>query len=282
MTFMSSTRSSKAETSEQHNTISKTRIKKRRTTVGSHSSPAPTRMRLRFFVAFPAICFLALIGSLEAHPLPDVPVRTTFGEDGLCTVKVEVDPRCFEADPENEGYLLKIQMEKLLIDADREALKARALNFVGQGIEFFFEPQGSFKPEFKWEFTTLGGAPLVNIDDPVMITGTWSTPIPAGLEGYAIRATKAMKFSVIFANTLRGQPVERTAVLFPGEKSFVLEMDGRTSSAATAPPEVTEQTLTTQNAAATPPSALSRYWRTAGVLVVALFCLWLAKRSQKV
>ena len=243
-------------------------------------------MRLPFPAACLAIFFLVLMGRVTAHPLPDVPVRTTFGEDGLCTIRVEVDPRCFEADPENEGYLLKIQMEKLLIDADREALKARALNFVGQGIEFFFEPQGQIKPEFKWEFTTLGGAPLVNIDDPVMITGTWSTAIPQGLEGYYLRATKAMKFSVIFANILRGQPVERTAVLFPGEKSFVLEMDGRTSSASTAPPEITEQTLTAENQAAAPAAAplataSSQYWRTAGILAVALFCLWLAKRSQK-
>ncbi len=246
-------------------------------------------MRPRTFAAFPFLLLsIILAGNLSAHPLPDVPVRTTFSADGICTIKAEVDPRCFEKDPEIEGYLLKIQLEKLLIDADRDALKARARTFMGQGIEFFFEPQGQFQPTFEWEFTTLGGGPLVNIDDPVMITGTWKGPTPADLQGYCLRATKAMKFSVIFSNTLHGQPVERTAVLFPGEKSFVLDMDGRNASASAAPPEVTEETIAGQGGAAgtaqqdssaSPSPVMARYWKSAGILAIALACLWFAKRA---
>ena len=67
------------------------------------------------------------------------------------------------------------------------------------------------------------------------MTGTWQTTVPAGLQGYRIRATPEGKVSVLFLNHLRGEAVERTAVLFPGETSFLLDLVGLSASTPTGP-----------------------------------------------
>jgi hypothetical protein len=209
--------------------------------------------------------------TLVAHPIPEIPVRGSFDADGTCTIRVEVDPRCFEAQWDTVIYLLNIQMTKLMSPEEREALKAQTQAYVDAGVEFFFEPQGPVKPDFTWEFTTLGGGPLVNIDDPVMVTGTWRTKAPEGLKGYSIRATDKMTFSVVYSNVLHGKPVERTAVLFPGEKSYSLQMDGSNATAAAAPPEITED----QERKA--PQGGSTWLKGGALLAAALVMLWLAR-----
>lgn len=220
---------------------------------------------------FPLFFLLSLCTALPAHPIPDIPVRGSFDEGGACTIRVEVDPRCFEADAEAEGYLLHIQMMKLMTPAEHEALKEKVRAFVRSGLEFFFEPQGRVEPEFSWEFTTLGGGPLVKADDPVMVTGTWRTTMPQGMQGYRIRAAEAVKFAVVFENTLRGRPVERTAVLFPGESSFTLDMSGKNAAASSAPPALTVAP------AADAPQARPRWPATLLLLAVAVGVLWLAR-----
>jgi hypothetical protein len=42
-----------------------------------------------------------------AHAVPDIPVRTYFAQDGTFKIMVEVDPRCFSADPNTAASLLK-------------------------------------------------------------------------------------------------------------------------------------------------------------------------------
>jgi hypothetical protein len=229
---------------------------------------------MRLSSASLVLFFFSFSLRLMAHPIPEIPVRGTFDSDGTCTIRVEVDPRCFEADWESVIYLLHIQMTKLMSAADCEELKAQARALVDADVEFFFEPTGAVKPEFTWEFTTLGGGPLVKIDDPVMVTGTWRTTLPEDATGYSVRATPANKYAVVFENTLHGKPVERTAVLFPGEKSFTLQMDGKNASAASAPPAITDEETAT-------PKAGGTSWMIATTLLVAaLAVLWLARRSR--
>ena len=42
---------------------------------------------------------LALAAIAFAHPIPDIPVRAFFQADGSALFQVEIDTRCFEADP---------------------------------------------------------------------------------------------------------------------------------------------------------------------------------------
>lgn len=239
---------------------------------------------MRLPSALPALLLLALFRAVVAHPVPDIPVRTTFDADGTCTIRVEMDPRCFEADWEMEAYLLHIQMNKLMIEADKEALKAKSRQFIGNGIEFFFEqPELKITPDFTWAFTTLGGGPLVNIDDPVVLTGTWTTRVPEGTQGYSIRATKAVKFAVNFENTLRGHVDERVAVLFPGEKSFVFDLSGKNRVLPAAAPETSSSTTPLPAPSDTPlpsPSRMPSWLKASAALAVALTILWLFRRLR--
>ena len=185
-------------------------------------------------------CFwlVSLALQLEAHPIPDIPVRSTFAADGACVIQVEVDPRCFEADPEKAPYLLQEQFAKN-DEAQKTALVRKAEAFANTMLDFFLEPMGRIKPAFSFEFTTNDNVPLTKAGDPVVITGTWRTHLPAGATAYRIKSMEACKLAVVFLNTLGGAPVERVAVLFPGETSYALDLAGKNAALSSAPPEIT-------------------------------------------
>jgi hypothetical protein len=186
---------------------------------------------LRFILG---LWVLSLCSVALAHPIPDVPVRSTFPGDGTCSIQVEVDPRCFDLDPEIAPYLLHSAL-KAMPEAERAALLAQAAEFLKEKtVDFHFEPSGAFTPEFKFEFTTLNAQPLTKDEDPVVMTGNWSGPVPTGAQGYRIFAKPEGKLSVLFLNNLRGKEVSRMMVLFPKEKSFLLDLVGNSHEV---PPE---------------------------------------------
>lgn len=175
---------------------------------------------------------------LEAHPIPDIPVRSAFAADGSCVIRVEVDPRCFEGDPEKAPYLLQEQFA-MMDEAQKAALLEKARGLAGTMLDFSFEPGGRVKPTFDFEFTTHDNAPLAKAGDPVVMTGTWRTHTPAGATAYRIKSMEACRLAVVFLNTLGDRQVERVAVLFPGETSYALDLAGRNAAATSAPPEMT-------------------------------------------
>jgi len=191
----------------------------------------------RFFNwSFPglALLFLCCAVDLSAHAVPDIPVQAFFEADGTCLIRVEVDPRCFATDPEKEPFLQNWVLERMT-PAEKETLVAKARELVARSVELRFEPIGKVQPELAFRFTSHGDKPLQATADPVMVTGEWRTKIPAGLEGYRIKALPGEKLSVVMVNHLRGKPVERIHVLFPGETSYLLDLTGLTASVPTAP-----------------------------------------------
>ncbi len=168
---------------------------------------------------------LLLAGTASGHPVPDIPVRGYFEEGGGATIRVEVDPRCFAEDPEKEPYLLKWVVDEFS-DEEGGALLDQARKLVRDSIMFELAPQGRVIPEFQFRFTSHDAKPLEKDGDPVVLTGEWRTTLPEGTTGWRIEAVESMEFAVPFINHLGGKPVERVAVLFPGEKSFVLDLRG--------------------------------------------------------
>ena len=168
-----------------------------------------------------ALALAGLASAVFAHPIPDIPVQATFEADGTGTIRVEVDLRFFDDEPATAPYF----KNEFLSDkppAWRTERIAKAQAFVAANIEFFLDPTGRASPEWQWDFTGQKNAPLTQTEDPVMLTGTWRTATAA--KGYRLRSTPENKWSVLFLNTLRGKEVERTQVLFPGEKSFTLDL----------------------------------------------------------
>lgn len=172
--------------------------------------------------AFLASLFLLLIAA-GAHPIPDIPVRGSFSTGGAATIAVEVDPRCFEADPATAPSLLNWVYESFP-EAEREALRKKADVLVRKSVEIYFEPLGKVQPEFVFEFTGQGQKALGKTDDIVVLTGKWKTTIPAGITGWKIRATPETTLAVVFQNIVNEQTHSRLAVLFPGETSFTLDL----------------------------------------------------------
>ncbi len=178
-----------------------------------HHSPFTTLLLSALLLASPAL----------AHPEPDIPVKSLFNKDGSAAISLELDPRCFAAEPITEPYTTKAQLDKMT-DAQKKELLDKTTDLIKRSIDFLFEPGGKVEPEFALSFTGIAGAELKAPDDPVMIGGHWKTKIPAASTGYKLTATKEAKFAIIFRNYLEGVENPRFSVLFPGEISFVFDI----------------------------------------------------------
>ena len=180
---------------------------------------------------------LALTANAWSHPVPDLPVRSHFDPGGGAEIRVEVDPRCFEADPEKVDYYQKEKIEGLSSD-EIKTMKERADVFVTERLRFLFDPVGEVKAAFVWEFKKLGdGVVPFETDDKALLkgnemvlVGSWKATVVEGMTGYRIEALAmtpekmGAPLNVQFLNFIGGKQVERYAVLFPGETSFTLDL----------------------------------------------------------
>lgn len=209
------------------------------------------------------LSLLLATGSALAHPVPDVPVRSHFNADGHSEIRVEVDPRSFEINPEEHDYLTKTATDTISSE-ELTALGVKADAFVAARLKFHFEPLGEVKPEFTWSFQKLGdkGA-LVNPDDSSVLVGSWKTTLPKGLSGYRVESLKltdpaAIPMNVNFLNFLDGKQVERYAVLFPGETSFLLDLTALAAPMPAASPDSVGQSADSADLAAVFTSEVKR------------------------
>ncbi len=166
-----------------------------------------------------------------AHPIPDIPVRGAFLTGGSATLTVRVNPRCFDPDPTTATSLTKLQFQTLS-DPRKKELLENAAALALRNLEISFEPLGRIQPQFAFTFTGEGGAPLLQEEDVVVLSGSWSTTIPAGVTGWNVRSAPQNNVSVVFENEINGKPHPRVSVLFPGERSFTLDL----TALASAPP----------------------------------------------
>ncbi len=173
---------------------------------------------------FSALALVSLVRLAQAHAVPDIPVRSFFTQDGKCTITIEVDPRCFAADPNTEPSLLNAVLPSMN-EAQRASLKAKAADLARRYVEFFFDPSGPVTPEFKFEFTGHAQLPLSAEEDVVVLTGTCEAQVPLGSTAWRIRATKETPLAVVFRNYLEGTENPKFSVLFPGETSFPFEFN---------------------------------------------------------
>lgn len=160
-----------------------------------------------------------------AHPTPDLPVRGVFETGGACTIYVEVNPRLFDARP-NDAPSLTVAILKMLPPERKAALIQQAAELTRAGVEFIFEPTGAVQPQFAFTFTGEGNRPLMNDDDTVVLMGAWKTTVPSGAAGWKIHALPDLRLAVIFQNFINGTMHPRTATLFPGDTSFTLDLTG--------------------------------------------------------
>ncbi len=185
-----------------------------------------------------AILFVSLfIATAWSHPVPDLPVRSHFAVGGVAEIRVEVDPRCFEADPEKINFYQREAVAAMSADEVKQ-MKTRADAFVTERLRFFFDPVGELKPAFVWDFNKLGdgGIPFETDDKQLLkgnetvLVGSWKTNIVTGMTGYRIEALPmtaekmGVPLNVMFLNFIGGRQVERYAVLYPGESSFTLDL----------------------------------------------------------
>jgi hypothetical protein len=184
------------------------------------------------FSRFPfllTILFAFAFSSAGAHPIPDISVCGSFTSEGSATIYVEVDPRCVASDPPTAPYLTEEIFQTL--SAPRQAeIRAQVAALLQKSLEFFLEPIGRIQPEFAFDFTQPTRVPLSKDAPRVVLTGHWSTTIPAGVTGWKIRALPTAPLAVVFTNLLNNQPQTKFAVLFPNETSFTLDLTHLTTT----------------------------------------------------
>ena len=178
----------------------------------------------KFFPLLLAFLVLAAAPNSFAHPLPELPVWASFKSDGTARFEVEVDPRCFAEDPNKELYMLHWYLQRC-DDGEKEEMFEKAKAFLPTRIKQVFGP-GEWAPEplYECRFTKLGGEPLNELSDPVVIRVTWRVTLPPEVHTYQLKAHKVGIFSVLFLNYIDDVAVPRTQTLFPGEESYVLDL----------------------------------------------------------
>ncbi|MEM7145248.1 MAG: hypothetical protein AAF591_08925 [Verrucomicrobiota bacterium] len=180
-------------------------------------------MRVLVLVTWVSLAIVAGVTPAWGHPVPDVPIWGSFEEDGSVRLEVLIDPRSFTDDPEGEPHLFKRTFD-LMDKGERKELTKAAQKYMEDTVAFYFEPAGKVTPQFEFVFTGEAWKPLSDSEDPVMLSGVWTTKLPKGAQGYRIEALPEGELSVVFKNKLGGKVVERWQTLFPGEKSFVLDL----------------------------------------------------------
>ena len=180
------------------------------------------------------LCGVVLLTSFSrAHPLPEIPVWAFFEADGTTRIEIEVDPRCFEKEPEKELYMLNWYLQRCDGKEKKQMLES-AKAFIPTRVAMLFDsPEGIDEPVFSCSFTKLGGEPLKKMDDPVVIRAVWKTKIPRSAKTYQVKAKGVGIFSVLFLNHINDRAVPRIQTLFPGEESYVLELPDLTATAGT-------------------------------------------------
>ncbi len=195
------------------------------------SLPSPRLLSKLCLILFTATLGLWNLSS-HAHPIPDIPVRGVFENGGKAKISVEINPRCFDEDPDTATALIKALYETLA-EARTSELISKATDLVRKNLELYFEPIGRIQPEFHFEFTGEGRKTLEDGESVVVLTGEWETQIPAGVTGWSVRSAPSNKVSVVFQNTVNGTAHPRVAVLFPGERSFTLDLTQLTGAVPT-------------------------------------------------
>ena len=159
-----------------------------------------------------------------SHPIPDIPVRSFFEGDGTATILVEVDPRCFASDPLHEPYLVATDLDTLE-EAEKSKLFSQTQRFIAEFIGLRATPGGALQPTFDLRFTTFGDVGLTADSPaltPVVITGECKVDA-SQWEEYQVASGKKIPFSVNVINVVKGKE-QPANVLFPGEKSYVLNV----------------------------------------------------------
>ena len=190
------------------------------------------RLPLLAKTALIGLFLLSLATILNAHSIPEIPVKASFTSDGQAEISLEINPRNWQPSPaeapsvENKAFLL------YSLD-QREALIQRTKQFIAESIEFTLEPVGRINPDFTFDFVAETGKSLKSMDDAVVTRGKCKLTIPAGATGWKIKSLKTHKVSVVFINVINGVEHPRVAVLFPGESSFTLDLTGLTAGKPT-------------------------------------------------
>ncbi len=172
----------------------------------------------------PFLClFLSVVNSF-GHPIPDLPVHGIFETDGTSKISLSIDIRCFEEDPEKVPFLDLAQFQALT-QVEKENLLVKAKAFVRKSLQIRINQNEWYLPNFTFEFEPRDQNEFSEEDTLVFIHGFSNLTDPSGIRTYQIKALKEAPYDLVFTNTIHGTRLQRVNVLWPGEESFVLELE---------------------------------------------------------
>ncbi len=158
---------------------------------------------------------------LYAHPIPDLPVFGIFDKNGSNQIIIEIDPRAFAKDPEEEPFLTAPALAKLDASSQKDLLR-EASQMLESSLLIRMNAQKWHLPHFQYEFTETNKKDENN--QTIVLIQAISEIFLEGNATYQIKAKETATLDLIFTNQINGIPHRRVNVLFPGEESFVLNL----------------------------------------------------------
>jgi len=165
--------------------------------------------------------FTALV---HGHPIPDILVIGDFEQNGSSVIIIELDTRSFSDDPEEVPMLELEAFERLTLE-DQNGLLLKGEDMIKDALLIRFNEGEWYLPNFDYGFERKVGGNTVEETDTFVIRAYARKELNSETKSYQVRAKESAAYDIIFTNRLNGIPQKRVNVLFPGEDSFILDLN---------------------------------------------------------
>lgn len=168
------------------------------------------KISILLFFIFTSFCL--------AHPIPDILVKSNL-ENKILYIRIELDFRCIEEDPEHSPYMLYKDVSKWS-EISRNTAFELAKNYVNERIQLVFNQNPIENLEYKFRFMKLGGGELEKPDDVVVMALEIKRDIKTNGQYFSVKSLLNNSLTVEVIHQIKGKAIPRQVSLFPGEKSF--------------------------------------------------------------
>jgi hypothetical protein len=182
---------------------------------------------------------LAIVGTAQAHVVPNMTVEADFSSTGTYSLRINIDPRTFLAAeptslPPVPGSWYRDQTPEQVL-----ATHEKAREYLASSLRVLFNGQKATLPPC--DIQAIDGndnTPFKAETQEIHLLATATGQLPAGTNTFQIDFAKTANIPLILLQTQGGKAEPRPRVVFPGETSPPFQLQAVVATTAAPPPVV--------------------------------------------